>query len=243
MRIKQWVRPWLFKHLQEIQRCHNQHRTQLRLFQHGWRKMGLLCFVYFLLGCVKTVWTQLFESESHIHIYGHLFVQKTKEDTRHFQTSLCLWVKAGMRVLWNATVKHHGRLCLSKYAPFSFDHSWRGIKHAHLKRKGLRFRLTPICAYDVDSIFHVRKVPKAKRLACGRTEKGRLLNSACWQWLIYLSRRRHMLQLESFSHTHCFVLLWVVCMLWASPAPRQKRALGCIMALWSSHPERLASPS
>lgn len=205
--------------------------------------MGILCFVYFLLGCVKTVWTQLFESESHIHIYGHLFVQKTKEDARHFQTSLCLWVKAGTRIRWNATVKHHRSLFLSKYATFSLDHSWNRRKYAHLKRKGSRFRLTPICflgTHDMDSIFHVCKVPKGEHLAYSRTEKGRLLNSACWQWLIYLSRRRHMLQLESFSHTHCSVLLWVVCMLWASPAPRQKHALGCIMALWSSHPVAVA---
>lgn len=208
--------------------------------------MGILCFVYFLLGCVKTVWTQLFESESHIHIYGHLLVQKTKEDARHFQTSLWLWAKAGMCVLQNCKVKHHLSLYLSKCATFSLDRSSKGRKIRPSETKGLLFSAdTYMLSRHVWRGLDFPRVWSAKRKVFGMQQnwKGKLLNSACWQWLIYLSRQRHMLQLESFSHTHCSVLLWVVCMLWASPAPRQKRTLGCIMALWSFHLERLASPS
>ncbi len=201
--------------------------------------MGILCFVYFLLGCVKTVWTQLFWEWV---TYTYLWPSVCAENKRRRKAFPDVIVP--LSESWNArslecSLKHHRSLYLSKYVTFSLDHSWKGRKYAHLKLKGLRFRLTPICflgTHDMNSIFHVGKVPKEEHLACSRTEKGRLLNSACWQWLIYLSRRRHMLQLESFSHTHCSVLLWVVCMLWASPAPRQKHALGCIMALWSSHP-------
>lgn len=199
--------------------------------------MGILCFVYFLLGCVKTVWTQLFESESHIHIYGHLLVQKTKEDARHFQTSLCLWVKAGMCILQNATIKHHISVCLSKYVTFSLDHSSKGRKIHPSETKGLMVSADTYMLHVTWIRFstYVKCQEESVRYAA-ELKKRRLLNSACWQWLIYLSRQRHMLQLESFSHTHCSVLLWVVCMLWASPAPRQKRTLGCIMALWSFHP-------
>ncbi len=98
---------------------------------------------------------------------------------------------------WNTrslecALQHHGSLFLSKYATFSLDHSWKWRKHIHLKLKGLRFRLTFICflgTHDEGSIFHVRNVPKGEHLAYSRTEKkGRLLNSACLQWLIYLSR-------------------------------------------------------
>lgn len=198
--------------------------------------MGILCFVYFLLGCVKTVWTQLFESESLIHIYGHLLVQKTKEESSHFQTSLCLWVKAGMWVLQNGMVKHHISMNLSKYVTFSLEHSSKGRKTRPSEMKRLMvsadtYAFSPRMTWSRFSTYV--KCQKGKCLACSRTEKGRLLNSACWQWLIYLSRQRHMLQLKSFSHTHCSVLLWVVCMLWASSATRQKRTLGCIMAFWS----------
>lgn len=133
-----------------------------------------------------------------------------------------------MRILRNGTVKHHASLYLSKYTTFSLDQSSKGREYTYLKGKGLRFWLTPIRFLgmrDVDSNFNVRKVPKGECLACSRTEKGRLLNSAWWQWLIYLSRWRHMLQLESFSHTYCSVLLWVVCMFWALSVPRQNASI------------------